>query len=89
MTAPRSLPRSDLEQLLGLFEAKRFSAMELPHAACFEQYPEAGTAGRRSASRCRHRARNAVANLQEAVGLLPGDAEPRGQLEAHLGQERR
>ena len=87
MTTPRTLPLSDLQQLLSLFEARRFSAMEQLARGLLQQYPEAGMGWKALGVALQAQGKDAVTALQQAVALLPGDAELAASLaEAHLSQ---
>ncbi|MEP6503361.1 MAG: tetratricopeptide repeat protein [Betaproteobacteria bacterium] len=87
MTFPHALPPSDLQQLLGLFQARRFDAMAQLARDLLERFPDAGLGWKALGIALLAQGRDAVAALQQAAALLPGDAELRASLvEAHLNR---
>ncbi len=87
MTTPGTLPSSDLHRLLSLFQARRFGAMEQLARRLLAQYPEAGMGWKALGIALQAQGQDAVAALQQAATLMPGDAEVMASLvEAHLSQ---
>ena len=87
MTAPHALPPSELQQLLELFQARRFDAMEARARGLLAQWPAAGMGWKALGIALQAQGKDAVSALQQAAALLPGDAELRASLvEAHLSQ---
>lgn len=80
-----SLPASDLQQLVHLFQARRFDAMEQLARRLVRQHPGAGIGWKALGTALQAQGRDAVDALQRAATLLPGDAESASTLvEAHL-----